>query len=78
MIKTVKEAKKILRKKKKYHAYNGDKKIGTTYAIDSARLLAVNYGDRVIFKRDGEVINEFTHEYFRKPFCCNVILDNSY
>ena len=48
MIKTVKEAKKILRKGKKYHAYNGDKKIGTTYAIDSARLLAVNYGDRVI------------------------------
>jgi len=58
MIKTVKEAKKILRKGKKYHAYNGDKKIGTTYAIDSARLLALNHGDRVIFKRDGEVITE--------------------
>lgn len=38
MIKTVKEAKKILRKGN-VSAYNGNKKIGTTYAIDN--LLAV-------------------------------------
>lgn len=48
------------RRAKKYHAYKGDILIGTTYAIDSARLLAEKYGDRVLFKRNGEIIEELS------------------
>lgn len=47
-----------LRKPKKYKAYNGDNLIGTTFAIDSARLLAETFGDRIKFKRNGEIVEE--------------------
>ena len=53
------EEKTKLRKPKKYRAFNGLVLIGTTFAIDSARLLAENYGDRVVFKRNGEIVEEF-------------------
>mgnify|MGYP001228293521 CR=1 FL=1 len=56
--KFMKEEKTKLRKPKKYKAYKGLVLIGTTFAIDSARLLAENYGDRVVFKRNGEIVEE--------------------